>query len=76
LLGRYGILPVYDEFVRPFTTSAPSGIEDKGKRKEDEADEGRHGPKEGLFQHGYKAFIKDLGRESFVNFPSRPAYVA
>ncbi|CAE6358789.1 unnamed protein product [Rhizoctonia solani] len=61
LLGRYGILPVYDEFVRPFTTSAPSGIEDKGKRKEDEADEGRHGPKEGLFQHGYKAFIKDLG---------------
>ncbi|KAF8717704.1 hypothetical protein RHS02_09234, partial [Rhizoctonia solani] len=61
LLGRYGILPVYDEFVRPFTTSAPSGIEDKGKRKEDEADESRHGPKEGLFQHGYKAFIKDLG---------------
>ncbi|CAE6515989.1 unnamed protein product [Rhizoctonia solani] len=61
LLGRYGILPVYDEFVRPFTTSAPSTIEDKGKRKEDEADEGRHGPKEGLFQHGYKAFIKDLG---------------
>ncbi|CAE6416119.1 unnamed protein product [Rhizoctonia solani] len=61
LLGRYGILPVYDEFVRPFTTSAPSAIEDKGKRKEDEADEGRHGPKEGLFQHGYKAFIKDLG---------------
>ncbi|CUA76090.1 hypothetical protein RSOLAG22IIIB_02098 [Rhizoctonia solani] len=60
LLGRYGILPVYDEFVRPFTTSAPSTIEDKGKRKEDE-DEGRHGPKEGLFQHGYKAFIKDLG---------------
>ncbi|QRW17927.1 hypothetical protein RhiXN_02851 [Rhizoctonia solani] len=34
---------------------------DKGKRKEDEADESRHGPKEGLFQHGYKAFIKDLG---------------
>ncbi|KAG8714092.1 hypothetical protein FRC11_009870 [Ceratobasidium sp. 423] len=60
LLGRYGILPVYDEFVRPFTTSVPS-VEDKGKRKEDEADEGRHGPKEGLFQHGYKAFIKDLG---------------
>lgn len=61
LLGRYGILPVYDEFVRPFTTSAPTTIEDKGKRKEDETEEGRHGPKEGLFQHGYKAFIKDLG---------------
>ncbi|KAJ1307520.1 hypothetical protein OPQ81_001618 [Rhizoctonia solani] len=61
LLGRYGILPVYDEFVRPFTTSAPSAVEDKGKRKEDETEEGRHGPKEGLFQHGYKAFIKDLG---------------
>ncbi|CAE6441709.1 unnamed protein product [Rhizoctonia solani] len=60
LLGRYGILPVYDEFVRPFTTSAPS-VEDKGKRREDETEEGRHGPKEGLFQHGYKAFIKDLG---------------
>ncbi|CAE6435020.1 unnamed protein product [Rhizoctonia solani] len=61
LLGKYGILPVYDEFVRPFTMSAPSTVEDKGKRKEDEGDEGRHGPKEGLFQHGYKAFIKDLG---------------
>ncbi|CAE6415677.1 unnamed protein product [Rhizoctonia solani] len=61
LLGKYGILPVYDEFVRPFTMSAPSIVEDKGKRKEDEGEEGRHGPKEGLFQHGYKAFIKDLG---------------
>ncbi|CAE7198352.1 unnamed protein product [Rhizoctonia solani] len=61
LLGRYGILPVYDEFVRPFTMSAPSAVEDKGKRKEEETEEGRHGPKEGLFQHGYKAFIKDLG---------------
>ncbi|KAF8606639.1 hypothetical protein BDV93DRAFT_351219 [Ceratobasidium sp. AG-I] len=71
LLGRYGILPVYDEFVRPFTT-APTFIEDKGKRKEDAAssavptvqdgtDDTRSGPKEGLFQHGYKHFIKDLG---------------
>ncbi|KAB5592528.1 hypothetical protein CTheo_4060 [Ceratobasidium theobromae] len=64
LLGRYGILPVYDEFVRPFTTSAPGTVEDKGKRKEDGQDgpeDARHGPKEGLFQHGYKHFIKDLG---------------
>lgn len=63
LLGRFGILPVYDEFVRPFTTSAPGTIEDKGKRKEDGEvqDDARHGPKEGLFQHGYKHFIKDLG---------------
>lgn len=67
LLGRYGILPVYDEFVRPFTTSAPGTVEDKGKRREDGQDgpdDARHGPKEGLFQHGYKHFIKDLGRES------------
>ncbi|KAG8704790.1 hypothetical protein FRC08_002037 [Ceratobasidium sp. 394] len=71
LLGRYGIIPVYDEFVRPFNT-APISVEDKGKRKEeasapgvppaaDGTDDTRSGPKEGLFQHGYKHFIKDLG---------------
>ncbi|QRV89740.1 hypothetical protein RhiJN_17758 [Ceratobasidium sp. AG-Ba] len=67
LLGRYGIIPVYDEFVRPFNTP-PTSVEDKGKRKEDGTvaatdgtDEARSGPKEGLFQHGYKHFIKDLG---------------
>ncbi|KAG8748269.1 hypothetical protein FRC10_007659 [Ceratobasidium sp. 414] len=71
LLGRYGIIPVYDEFVRPFNT-APISVEDKGKRKEDASapsmppaadgtDDMRSGPKEGLFQHGYKHFIKDLG---------------
>lgn len=79
LLGRFGILPVYDEFVRPFTTSAPGIIEDKGKRREDGEvqDDARHGPKEGLFQHGYKHFIKDLGRESRHQalFPIAPAYV-
>ncbi|KAG8731229.1 hypothetical protein FRC12_019822 [Ceratobasidium sp. 428] len=71
LLKRYNIIPVYDEFVRPFNT-APISIEDKGKRKEDASapgvpsaadgtDDTRSGPKEGLFQHGYKHFIKDLG---------------
>jgi hypothetical protein len=71
LLGRYEIIPVYDEFVRPFNT-APISVEDKGKRREDAsapgvppaadgADDTRSGPKEGLFQHGYKHFIKDLG---------------
>ncbi|KAG9119913.1 hypothetical protein FRC07_004835, partial [Ceratobasidium sp. 392] len=69
LLGRFNIIPVYDEFVRPFNTT-PVSVEDKGKRKEDGVpsaadgtDDTRSGPKEGLFQHGYKHFIKDLGRE-------------
>jgi hypothetical protein len=79
LLGRYGILPVYDEFVRPFTTSAPGAVEDKGKRKEDGQDgteDSRHGPKEGLFQHGYKHFIKDLGCEPCHLAPLFPIALA
>lgn len=57
LLGRFGLIPAYDTYVRPYVR--PSSRLDKGKSKEPESLETMD-VNNNRIPHGLKSFLSDL----------------
>lgn len=67
LITRCGILPSYDDFVRPFikpTSDVHLDHDDKGKGKEvptaEHLDQDGAPKKKRKFEHSYKSFLTDI----------------